>query len=55
MASLDGLHQLRLLLPFWRSSRLASWLQSKIGSEGPLGGHDMWSSFANIYSVGHCL
>ena len=55
MASPGGLHQLRLLLPFWGPSRLASWLQSKIGSEGPLGGHDMWSSFADIDSVGHCL
>ena len=55
MASLGGLHQLRLLLPFWSPSRLASRLQSKIGSEGALGGHDMWSSFADIDCVGHSL
>ena len=37
------------------TSRLPSRLQSKIGSEGTLGGHGMWNSFADIDSVVHSL
>ncbi|RVW42028.1 hypothetical protein CK203_116980 [Vitis vinifera] len=33
------------------TSRLPSRLQSKIGSEGTLGGHGMWNSFADIDSL----
>ena len=55
MASLGGLHQLGLLLHFWSSSRLSSMFQSKIGSEGALGRHDMWNGFADFDSVGHSL
>ena len=55
MASLGGLHQLGLLLHFWSSSRLSSLFQSKIGSEGALGRHDMWNGFADFDSVGHSL
>ena len=53
MASLCGIHQCRLLLHYWSPPGLPSWLQSKIGSEGTLGRHDMWISFAGIDSVGH--
>ena len=55
MASLGGLHQLGLLLHYWGPSWLPSRLPSKIRSEGTLGGHDMWNSFADIDSVVHSL